>query len=373
MTDINQQAFFELVRAGLWEKEARLSQYGNIDFLTILRLAEEQSVVGLVTAGLEHVQDIIVPKDIILQFVGRSLQLEQQNRAMNKYVASLIDDLRRWNVYSLLVKGQGVAQCYERPLWRASGDVDLYLSMENFIKARENLRALAQKVEPDNDITEHINMVMKDGGWVVELHANQHVELSFKIDRGLDNVHSSIFNGGDVRSWINGTTTIFLPSADNDAIIIFTHFLKHFYKGGLGLRQICDWCRLLWTYRDKIDVRVLELRLRKMGLINEWRAFASFAVVTLGMKKEAMPLYDPSHRWENKASYIESFVLESGNFGHNRDMSYYSSDCRLKRKIGSFGRKLNDLIRHARIFPGNTIRFIPCILFNGLREAARGE
>ena len=58
----NQQAFLALVRAGLWEKEARLSQYGDIDFNEILRLAEEQSVVGLVAAGIEHVVDLKIPK-----------------------------------------------------------------------------------------------------------------------------------------------------------------------------------------------------------------------------------------------------------------------------------------------------------------------
>ena len=50
--DNNKEAFFELVRAGLWEKEARLLQFDNIDYASILQLAEEQSVVGLVTAGL---------------------------------------------------------------------------------------------------------------------------------------------------------------------------------------------------------------------------------------------------------------------------------------------------------------------------------
>ena len=38
-------AFLELVRAGLWEKEALLSQYSNIDFGDLLRIAEELCMV----------------------------------------------------------------------------------------------------------------------------------------------------------------------------------------------------------------------------------------------------------------------------------------------------------------------------------------
>ena len=98
--DNNQRAFFELLRAGLWEKEARLSEFKGIDFAAVLQLAEEQSVVGLVTAGLEKVVDSKVPKDVILQFVGITLQVEQRNKDMNDYVAQLIDQLRKEDIYA---------------------------------------------------------------------------------------------------------------------------------------------------------------------------------------------------------------------------------------------------------------------------------
>lgn len=75
-----------------------------------------------------------------------------------------------------------------------------------------------------------------------------------------------------VRAWKNGDGWVMLPSANNDVVFVFTHFLKHFYKGGIGLRQICDWCRLLWTFREELDVAVLEGRLKRTGLVSEWKA-----------------------------------------------------------------------------------------------------
>ena len=59
----------------------------------------------------------------------------------------------------------------------------------------------------------------------------------------------------------------------------------------VGLRQFCDWCRLLWTYRRSINVGLLEARLNEMGLVSVWKAFGAFAVEYLGMPGEAMPLY----------------------------------------------------------------------------------
>ena len=123
MTDKNIKAFMALVRAGLWEKDVRLLRYGSIDFKAICRLAEEQSVVGLVAAGVEHVTDVKVPKDDVLTLVGSALQIEQRNLAMNNFIGAIVERMREADIYTLLVKGQGIAQCYERPLWRVSGDV----------------------------------------------------------------------------------------------------------------------------------------------------------------------------------------------------------------------------------------------------------
>ena len=288
----NYQAFLALVKAGLWETEVRLASYGEISYSPLFNIATEQSVVGLVSAGLEHVADVKVPQTDALQFAGQTLQLEQRNKAMNAFVASLIERLRAEDVYALLVKGQGIAQCYERPLWRACGDVDLFLSEDNYKKASQILSTLATSIEEENLYYHHLAMTID--GWSVELHGTLRSGLWLSIDRGLDKVQNAVFYEGKVRSWMNGRTQVFLPAADEDVVFVFAHILQHFYKEGIGLRQICDWCRLLWTYKDSLNHGLLESWIRKMGLMQEWKAFASYAVDFLGMPVEAMPLYDDS-------------------------------------------------------------------------------
>lgn len=365
--DHNTKAFLALVRAGLWEKDVRLSPFDSIDFTRVLALAEEQSVVGLVAAGIGHVVDVKVPKADVLQFVGQTLQLEQQNQAMNYFIGVMVDKMRKENIDTLLVKGQGVAQCYEKPYWRVCGDVDFFLNEDNYNKAKVFLTPLAESVEHESG--KHLGMTIEP--WVVELHGHLHCGLSSRIDSIIDEVQTDVFCGGNVRSWYNGPTTVFLPAPDNDVIFIFTHYLKHFYKGGLGLRQICDWCRLLWTYRSEINVKLLERRLKKAKLMSEWKAFGAFAVEYLGMPLEAMLLYDSDKRWERKAKRILDFVLMSGNFGHNRDFSYRRFSF-IKRKFYSFSQRIGDLTRHARIFPLDSLRFFPKIFLDGLRAAYKG-
>ena len=134
--DNNTRAFLALVRAGLWKKDVRLLPYQDIKWQEVYRLATEQSVLGLVLVGLEH-SDVKPPQVVLLQWIGEVQMIEQRNKEMNGFVAKLIEKLRKNDIYALLVKGQGVAQCYEKPLWRVSGDVDLLLDDENYQKAKE--------------------------------------------------------------------------------------------------------------------------------------------------------------------------------------------------------------------------------------------
>lgn len=367
----NIQVFFALVRAGLWEKDVLFSAFEQKDFSEVYRLAQEQSVTGLVAAGLEHVENGKVPKVIALQFVGRTLQLEQQNKGMNQFIGEIVDKMMAKGIYTLLVKGQGIAQCYERPLWRECGDVDFFLSDENYEKAKAFLVPLATSVESEGAFTKHIGMFIDS--WEVELHGSLRLGLPSNINRVLDEIKDDVFCNGNIRLWQNGEVKVFLPNADNDAVYVFAHYFNHFYKGGIGLRQICDWCRLLWTFRDKIDEKLLKSRLDKMGLVSEWKAFGAFAVEYLGMPIEAMPLYSSDKKWKRKAEQICGFIMEVGNMGHNRDFSYYSKYPFLIRKVFSFSRRVGDLYRHASIFPLNSLRFFPTIVYNGLRFAAKGE
>ena len=378
MRDNTTDAFLVLVRAGLWgEADANLNHNANdnhfegIEWEKIYKLAQEQSVVGLLAAGMEHVTGVKVPQTMALTIAGEVLQLEQRNRAMNQFVARLVADMRKAGIYTLLVKGQGIAQCYEKPLWRACGDVDLFLSEDNYEKAKAFLIPLASSVEKEYEREKHLGMTID--GWVVELHGRLYGGLSSRIERELDDIYVDTFNGGNVHSWINNGVQVFQLWVENDVFYVFTHILQHFYKEGVGLRQICDWCRLMWAYKDSLNNGLLESRIKRAGLMSEWRAFYNLASRYLGMPDLGSGLMAHDSKFDKKAERIMEFVLKAGNMGHNRDMSHFSKRPYLIRKCVSMGRRVGDLINHARIFPLDSLRFFQRIMWNGVRSALRGE
>ena len=335
-----------MLRAGLWEKRIdndsllMLRDNSSINWQIIYRLAEEQSVIGLITSGLDYFTEIKAPQEVVLQFVGTSLQTEQRNLAMNQFIAITVDKMREEGICTVLVKGQGIAQCYKRPLWRSCGDIDFFFSRFDYSKAVQVFSTFNNaRIVENARYTKSLGIVVDQ--WFIELHGTLRNGLSSKMDRVIDEVQDDIFLSRRVRVWNNGKTAVLLPDINDDVFLVFVHFVRHFYKEGVCLRQICDWCRLLWSFIDKIDIELLKTRLQRAALMEEWKAFATVAVHYLGMPVDAMPLYDEGNKWSKKADKIVSFIFK-----------------------GVKTSRIKDTITVFKVFPISTLHFLPGILLN---------
>ena len=361
----NQQVFLALLRAGLWgdvkgdgfsqndfdSAELKAVPKGQadglkvidlpaaIDYDEVLRLSGDQSVVGLVTAGLEMLPTGILPLTEKLKLVGMCQLIEQRNIAMNSFIARTIVQMRVAGIEPLLVKGQGIAQCYTRPLWRTSGDIDFFFSPDVFPKAVDFFMSYAANKVQDAKYTKSVGVYAED--WFVELHGTLRSSLSTKVDKEIDAVQKEVFSKREYKVWHNNGTDVYMPDVNSDLFLLFTHFVRHFYKGGIVIRQLCDWCRFLWIYRNKVDSQLLVTRLRRAGLVDEWKSFSAFVVEYLGMPVEAMLLYDVDERWNKKGEKVLEIILTD-----------------------SQPKKMHYILSIARVFPQNTFRFLPTLLLN---------
>lgn len=367
----SQVLFFELLRAGLWEKDCNLSSYEEEALKEVHRIASEQSVVGLVAAGLEHMIGHKASRTSLLPFMAGVLQLEKKNAAMNSFIADIYSKMSKEGIQAIVLKGQGVAQYYERPLWRACGDVDFFLDDQDYQKARLFLQSCSSSSGTEVEYRKHQEMTID--GWVVELHGNLRGGFSTRVDKVLDKMQEKTFRIKLGRFWNNGEVSVPLLGLEDDVFYVFTHILQHFYKGGIGLRQVCDLCRMLWRSSNTLNVKELENLIKASGLTTEWVTFGSVAVDYLGMPSSSYPLYSQKKRWKRKARRVLGFIMMSGNFGHNRDFDYYGKYPYLIRKVISMGRRIGDIIAHARIFPLDSLRFMPRIIYNGIHSAINGE
>lgn len=362
-TDRITLAFFEMLKAGLWRKEVRFATNEAIDWEEIYRLASEQSVLGLILAGVEQIKSSSIqgfkmpPQELLLQMIGEVQMIEQRNRAMNEFVEELFEKMQVAGINAVLVKGQGIAQCYEKPEWRTSGDVDLLMDAENYERAKNLLIPIAETVDVEYTNRMHLGLIF--GSFEVELHGTLHTSQFPKINKVSDIVQKETLDNHQVRIWKNGNVSVKLPEANNDVIFVFAHIVHHYFGGGIGLRQVCDWCRLLWCYRSELDILILEQRIRSMGMMKEWKALATLAVDYLGMPIEAMPFYES--RYSNKGTCMLKYILHTGNLGHNRDNACFNST------TGKAWRYICDTPDHIKIFPMDSLMVMLRMIRYGVR------
>lgn len=333
-----QTDFLELVKAGLWGHDPDVWIDGTTDWQGVYRLAIEQTALGLIIAGLEH-SDAKPPQVLLLQWIGEVQMIEQRNKAMNAFVSETIVAIREQDINALLVKGQGIAQCYEKPLWRPSGDIDLFLSKDNYGKAVSFFKNRYSNNKDGGQYSQEYAFYTDQ--WMIEVHGSLRTCLSSRIDKVVDIVQKSVFYGGNVRSWDNNGTLVFLPAPTEDVFLVFTHFIKHFYKEGMSLRQVCDWCRLLWSYRESLNYGKLGLWINKAGLMKEWKTFYNLASRYLGMPDLNSRLMVHDSRFDKKTEKLMEFILR-----------------------GNSGNKFKDTLQIAKIFPWKALRYSPSIFLN---------
>jgi hypothetical protein len=103
-----------------------------------------------------------------------------------------------------------------------------------------------------------------------------------------------------------------------------------------------------------------------MGLLTEWKAFGAFAVNWLGMPTDAMPFYDSSNKFSRKANIVCKLILEAGNFGHNKDVSYRSKYTGFTGNLITFWLRLGEFSKIFTVFPWNAPKFFVNYVFSRL-------
>ena len=145
--------------------------------------------------------------------------------------------------------------------------------------------------------------------------------------------------------------TAILPPMRFDLMFVFVHLMNHFFDGGVGLRQVCDWMRYLHENRSTIDLSQLEKDLHTLGLMPHWQTIASTAVCSLGAPKESIPFYSPS--FDKKGRIALNHILRSGNFGMLRTNVFEEKNSHLMRRFGTLLSLFPSYGRVARLFPAD--------------------
>lgn len=361
------EAFLKLLRLALWGGDlgCNMSGISNSDLEKVYSIAKSQAVLGLVANSI--LSDSLLAAKLPYQTATRLRYFVMNNlstsQILNNTLLAIVRELRKHDIDPVLLKGQGIAKYYLIPELRQCGDIDIYVGQEKFEKACEVIGAMSSPEDHQGDIPSLKHFHTRIGHAFIEIHRYTDVYWPRRYNRIYQKISDTGMNS-DLVPLEFADTHIMSPSVNFNVFFIFNHFWHHFIADGVGLRQICDWVRLLHVNHGKINLDYLSDVLCKMELMKEWQVFGYIAVNTLDLPADEMPFYDV--KYKRKAEKVLDLIMLEGNFGKENMNGYKRPKGYVAGKWYSFRWRFARNLRVLRIFPKESIRYISKVLFCGI-------
>lgn len=283
----------------------------TINWHRLLDFAKKQAIVGVYWQGINQLGGMQTNKptdDDVMEWMGAVNQLERQGRKANEKAVWVSDTFRKEGFRSCLLKGQGNALLYPTPLWRQSGDIDIWVEGDI-----DTLIAYARRFIPNAKAMYHHVDFISTGKIEVELHYrpswmscpwyNRRLQEFFSEQRSTQMEHHTALAGG----------TLATPTWQFNVIYQICHIYLHLLKEGIGLRQVIDYYYLLRSHAPATDEEHTEIgtRLRHLGLCHISGALMWLLHSVLGLDEKY--LIAPIDR--RRGQHMLNEMMAAGNFG----------------------------------------------------------
>lgn len=372
MKDSTQAQFFELVRSGLWDKKASADLFAEgADWDALCRNAARQSLTGIFADGVNTLPKQMMPPAGTARKLYVSVEsIRRANLKLDSVLAELQTLLRENGIEGILLKGQGLSRDYPVPEHRMCGDIDMYTG-KDYERSCSLVRTLGDSEGHEDECEKHFHFERR--GCTIEIHKYVNVDPNPSANRKLQAwADAFLGNPAGLRRIMIGGTAVNLPPVQFDALFILLHIADHLIRGGIGLRQLCDWSRFLFVHHNEIDVRRLEQDLHTLRLMNIWQIMGWIAVNRLGIDAALMPFY--SEKISKKALRCLDAIMVQGNFGQYGDIRRPARDTAfLRRKILNGLAVIRQQAGLLKIIPSEVLGFLPWYIIDGLRRMLSGK
>ncbi len=355
--ELAKRQLLELLRSGLWGTQPDVELLESPDWATILRLAHQQSIITIIEPAIERLPLASQPpRDAAMrlhQVVSRSRGYYTHHIEV---LGRVIELLRRGGVERpVLLKGLGVGMNYPDASLRQCGDIDIYVGDRLFDSCCDYLVAeLGIVRDGESESEQHLHFDYFDTS--IEIHR-------YAISPSYQPYHSREFmewcrtqlEGDALREVEIGGVECYLPPYDFDFIYVHYHTWKHLLTGGVGLRQLCDWCCYIDKFHGRLDRVELDRVAHRFGLQRPISLFATIAVESLGVRAESLPNYVASER-EIVDQVLEK-IWQGGNFGFYREERAVKRESFIGHKLQTLNSILNDMRFVLRLDVTYAIRF----------------
>ncbi|MEH6305831.1 nucleotidyltransferase family protein [Olivibacter sp. CPCC 100613] len=306
------QAFFSLLRAGLWnrpvDREDCFPLSGD-NWIQIYQYGIRQTIEGILFDGIQQLPpQYQPPRDILIKWLVRTEKIKQRNTWMNGIIKEQLHFFGAHRLSPLLLKGQGVAQCYLNPYRRLCGDIDWYFEEPaDFRRANELLQGHGIKVRSNPGYTSSYywnNAEVDQHQRLFDIH-NPFLKKYLRNLEVTQKPFLSVLT-------LTPHSAASIPSPLLQIVQVSVHILKHLLSFGVGLRQLCDVANLYTYYAGQFDSTALKQIYHKLKISKWIDLLHQLLVDFLGVPEKILPLH--LNRSIN-AGWMMDEIWGGGNFG----------------------------------------------------------
>lgn len=238
------------------------------------------------------------------------------------YQISVIErEFKQNNIDYMLLKGSKLKKMYPKPEMRVMSDSDILIKPNQYDKIKTIMQkcGFVEKYESDHEL-----VWKKEGVLNLELH--KRLIPTYNID------YYRYFGDGWTRA-VRTDGSEFSLSDEDELIYIFTHFSKHYRRGGIGIKHLVDLYVYL-TCKPNLDQQYIKTELSKLQLFTFYENIL-----------RVVNAWFEDTEFDAKSEFITNTIFNSGSYGEisEKKIANALADSKFEDSIGKslFKRKMN--------------------------------
>lgn len=304
------EIFFHLLRYAIGSEEKFPYDINDEEWEMIFDISVKQALTGIAYYGVCKLPEEKRPqKGLLVKWHILCEQIKKRNIQLNTLACKVSEKFRKEGFRNTILKGQGIASLYPMPLYRQSGDIDIWLEGE-----RDSIVKYLRGIAPAKEMISYHHTdfpVFKDTEievhftptWMNGYFGNRKLQRYFKECTPREFTNLQPIGKEDEKATIS--------TLQFNRVFILLHIYRHLFAEGIGLRQLLDYYMVLrqgFTTEERDSTLRTMKELRVIGFT---RATMYVLHKVFGLEKRYM-LVEPDCK---EGEFLLNEIMIAGNFG----------------------------------------------------------
>jgi len=289
-------SLLELLRysLGLGYETSNIQSLSSEDWKELVELAWKQGVLGIALDGYQSwktthpdLTDALSEKGCMhlrMDWFGSVFPMDKAYAAYHTKLQEFCSSLRGAGMTPVVMKGYGLSLDYPVPAHRQIGDIDLFVpdaqapDVDRFLSSLCGRKCIMKRFE------RHSHCRYK-GVTVENHHSLSMVSVLYRKSAARFEalLRSKLLEGSSRQG------EVVIPGADFNALFLMWHISRHYSRGQVTLRQLCDWMMFVKAHGAEVDWEMVKREWCAMGM-EDFAGAVNWALVHyLGLEKSCIP------------------------------------------------------------------------------------